>query len=69
MNAAVVMDGTSADVCKEQRLLEEDQLLDIGSVESEANDVDAIVMDIDDDDDMPLSTLSNATSTSSPSSS
>ena len=30
------MDGTSADVCEEQRLLEEDQLLDIGSGESEA---------------------------------
>ena len=52
MNAAVVMDGTSADVCKEQRLLEEDQLLDIGSGESEADDVDTLVMDIDDDDDM-----------------
>ena len=52
MNAAVVMDGTSADVCKEQRLLEENQLLDIGSGESEADDVDALVMDIDDDDDM-----------------
>ena len=46
------MDGTSADVCEEQRLLEEDQLLDIGSGESEADDVDTLVMDIDDDDDM-----------------
>ena len=45
------MDCTSADVCEEQRRLEEEQLLGTGSGESKAGDADTIVMDIDDDDD------------------
>ena len=46
------MDGTSTDVCKEQRRLKEEQRLGIGSGESKASDVDTLVMDIDDDDDI-----------------
>ena len=46
------MDCTSADVCEEQRRLEEEQLLGTGSGESKAGDADTIAMDIDDDDDM-----------------